>query len=454
MERIVLYKRRSVRRRNLYRIRGALGTHISLARVKVVLPLCIGLAFCLLGLVLFSSTLVLLSLAPLFYVAHVLVAHLWLSPPEVEAVRVFHQQRAPEGDDVEITLRVCQSETQRGTLGIVDPIPYGTTVSHGDAAFLGTLSPDTPLELPYAVRASRGLYSFPRIRATRWSSIGLTSRAREIESSSRLHILPQVEPLPHLDIRPRKTKAFAGSVRANLPGFGTDFFGCRTYTPGDDIRRVNWRAYARTDELIISDYEQERIADVSIILDARVRAHAFIGRSHTFEFAVHAAASLASQFCDQGNSVGLMIYGDVLNWVFPGLGRTQKNRILDALSQAELADRAAFEELRRIPTRLFPARSQLVVVSCRLDEEDIETLAQLRTVGYSVLLCSLNTLPYEKRLLPEDAMAPTALDIATLRRRLYLGSLARHGLQVVDWPLGAPMYEAFRQAQQPRRRIS
>jgi len=453
VESILLYRKRRIRRRNLYRIRGELGTRISLARVKVVLPLCVGLVFCLLGMLLFSSTLILLALAPLFYVAHVLVSHMWLCPPNVKALRVFHQQRAPEGDDVEITLRVTPQQGQQGMLGILDPMPYGTTVSQGEASFLGKTRINDSLELDYAVRAGRGLYMFPRIRATHWSAIGLAARESQIESASRLHVLPQVEPLPQLEIRPRKTKAFAGSVRANLPGFGTDFFGCRSYTPGDDIRRINWRAYARTDELIICDYEQERIADVSIILDARVRAHAFIGRSHTFEFAVHAAASLASQFCDQGNSVGLMIYGDVLNWVFPGLGKNQKNRILDALSQADLADRAAFEELRRIPTRLFPPRSQLVVVSCKLDEEDIETLAQLRTVGYSVLLCSLNTLQFEQRMLTDRATSASAARIAGLRRKLYLGSLERHGLHVVDWALGEPMRRAFHRAQQARRGI-
>jgi len=103
------------------------------------------------------------------------------------------------------------------------------------------------------------------------------------------------------------------------------------------MRRINWRAYARTNELVICDYEQERITDVNLIFDARIRAHAFVGTQHTFEFATRAIASLALNFCVQGNNVGLLVYGDILNWVFPGVGRSQVDQILDVLSQAHLA---------------------------------------------------------------------------------------------------------------------
>jgi uncharacterized protein (DUF58 family) len=194
---------------------------------------------------------------------------------------------------------------------------------------------------------------------------------------------------------------------------------------------------------VICDFEQERIADVSLILDARARAHAITGPHHTFEYATRAVASLASSFCAQGNNVGLLVYGDVLNWVFPGFGRSQVDRIHDALAQAHLANKIAFEDLRQIPARLFPPFSQLVLVSCRLDETDIETLALLRSRGYSILFVSINTLPLELEGLPPSQETEMALRVATLRRSLYLGSLARQGVQVVDWDPSVPLREAF-----------
>ncbi len=98
---------------------------------------------------------------------------------------------------------------------------------------------------------------------------------------------------------------------------------------------------------------------------------------------------------------------------------------------------------RQIPARLFPPYSQLVLISCNLDEDDIETLALLKSTGYSILFVSINTLPLECAELPQSDETELAVRIATLRRTLYLGSLARYRLQVVDWNPGVPLREAF-----------
>ena len=94
---------------------------------------------------------------------------------------------------------------------------------------------------------------------------------------------PKIEAVGAISIHPRRTRAFAGPVKANQGGQGLDFFGCRSYVPGDDIRRINWRAYARQDTLIVNEYELERLADVNIVVDARLRAHCQLGTESTFD---------------------------------------------------------------------------------------------------------------------------------------------------------------------------
>ncbi|MEE8592609.1 MAG: DUF58 domain-containing protein [Candidatus Bipolaricaulota bacterium] len=415
-----------------------------LTRYRFLIGFGLASAFAVIGLLFRNPQLALLSLPPLFYSIALLISYLLLPKPGIDAWRIVDRSRISEEETIEVALAMASRDRSYPMILAHDEIPSGMTCVSGDNYYQGSIDPGEPRQLiRYTLEGVRGVYGFSTIQALVWSPFGLAVTEAAIEAPIELRLLPHYEELGPVSIRPRRTRAFAGPIRSNLSGSGIDFYGCRTFTQGDDIRRINWRAYARTDELVICDYEQERITDVSLILDARARAHAFVGTHHTFEFATRATASLASHFCTQGNNVGLLVYGDNLNWVFPGVGRSQVDRIFDVLSQARLANKIAFEDLRQIPTRLFPPYSQLVLVSSNLDEDDIETLALLKSKGYSILFVSINTLPLEHAELPPTDETGMAVRIANLRRTLYLGALARYGVQVVDWDPGTPLGQAF-----------
>ncbi|MBU1049806.1 DUF58 domain-containing protein [Candidatus Bipolaricaulota bacterium] len=427
-----------------------------LTRYRFVIAFILALIVAILGLTVRNPQLALLSVPPLFYCVTLLISATLLSTPQIRAQRRVDRTRIPEEETIDVSVAMSSEGKPYPIILAHDLAPTGTTSISGDTYYQGRLQSGPPqVRIHYTLKGIRGVYHFSPIQALLCSSFGLAVLETTIDAPIELRFLPSREKLDPIQIRPRRTRAFAGPVRSNLPGAGVDFYGCRTYNPGDDIRRINWRAYARTNELIICDFEQERITDVNLILDARVRAHAFVGSKHTFEFATQATASLAESFCNQGNAVGLLVYGDVLNWVFPGVGRSQTDRILDELSRAQLANKIAFEELRQIPARLFPPYSQLVLVSCHLDEADIETLALLKSKGYSILFVSINTLPLERADLPQTDQTELAARIAYLRRTLYLGSLARYGVQVVDWDPGRSLGEALERSRRMRgRRIA
>ena len=424
-----------------------------LTRYRFAVALVLALTLAILGLALRNGQLALLSIPPMFYCTTLLISATLLPIPRIEAQRRVDRTRIPEEETIEVSVAMASRDRSHSMILAHDIIPNGTAYVSGDTHYQGPLEPGPLRErIHYVLEGVRGVYHFSPIQALICSRFGLAVRETSIDAPIELRFLPSREKLESIQIRPRRTRAFAGPIRSNLPGTGVDFYGCRTFTQGDDIRRINWRAYARTNELIICDYEQERITDVNLVLDARARAHAFVGSKHTFEFATQATASLATSFCDQGNTVGLLVYGDVLNWVFPGVGRSQTDRILDALSQAKLANKIAFEDLRQIPARLFPPYSQLVLISCNLDETDIETLALLKSRGYSILFVSINTLPLERAGLPQSEDTELAVRIANLRRTLYLGSLARYGVQVVDWDPSNSLGEALERSRRIRGR--
>ena len=358
---------------------------------------------------------------------------------ELSIHRTVDPERIEEGGHVEVALTVENRGDDISMLGLIERLPEGCLTTEGDTALLRPLPAGETLSTTYTLKAPRGIHTFSPAQALVWDRSSFSTTALTLVEESAFFAQPRIEIFDTIPIRPRRTRAFAGVVKANVGGSGLDFFGCREYVPGDDVRRINWRAFAHWNELVINEYEQERIADVTVILDARQRVNTRIGGTAVFDHAVRAAASLALHFLEQGNYVGLLIYGNYLDWTLPSTGRAQKERILEALARAQTADKSVFEDLRNIPARLFPPRSQLVAVSPLADEDDVEILGILRAREYRILLVSPNVLPSKQAERPADQALSLAVRIAQLRRTLLLDTLRRIGVQVIDWDISEPL---------------
>jgi uncharacterized protein (DUF58 family) len=228
-------------------------------------------------------------------------------------------------------------------------------------------------------------------------------------------------------------------IPARAGGSGTDFFGVREYQPGDPPSSINWRASARyVDTLYANEYQQERVADVGIVLDGRQRTNDFARGHSLFEYSVQAAASLADALLNQSNRVGLLLYASYLGWTFPGYGKIQRERILHALANAKTGESQVFSDLGYIPTQLFPPESQIVFVS-PLSDEDLKPLIQLRAQGYDVLVVSPNPIKFELSYLSSSNQnVDLAGRVINMERLLLLQKLERANVHVLDWDVKEP----------------
>ena len=220
------------------------------------------------------------------------------------------------------------------------------------------------------------------------------------------------------------------------------FFGVREYQPGDPLRWINSRASARHQQsLFINEFQQERMADIGLILDSRLQSNVATAEGSLFEHAVRATASLATTLLNANNRVGLFIYGNTLDWTYPGYGKIQQQRILWALAKATPSESQVFATLDHLPTRLFPARSQLIFVSPLLTK-DVELLIRLRARGYQVLIISPNPVLFEQKAFAVTEQVRLAVRMAQLERALLLDQLRQADVQVMDWPVDTPFETA------------
>jgi uncharacterized protein (DUF58 family) len=291
--------------------------------------------------------------------------------------------------------------------------------------------------MQYTVNGARGSYTFNDIQVRASDHLGVLRDQAVLPARKRMVYLPEITRLRKVTIRPQRTHGHFGPIPSRQTGSGVEFYGLREYQMGDPRRWINWRASARhNQEIFVNQFEQERIADVGIILDARQQSNISVaGGKPLFEFSVQAAGSLSEALLNDGNRVALLIYGYGMERTFRGYGRVQQERILYALGQARTGHNFALESLGYLPTRFFPAGSQLVMVS-PLMAGDFAALSQLRSCGYDLLLVSPDPVDYEAREM--NNKGSLAWELAYVERMLLLRKLQRLGVRVLDWPVDRP----------------
>jgi uncharacterized protein (DUF58 family) len=369
-----------------------------------------------------------------------LLAGLWRAPEtlDLEVRRALSRERAMPDEDVSVTLEVTNRGADIDELLLEDVLPARLALRFGTPRRLLPLKKGASCSWTYTVHGPRGGYPFGPVKVEAADAFGLRRSRQEVRVRSELFVFPPLTRLKYVPIRTRSTRVFSGTIPARVGGPGVEFFGLREYQPGDPPRWINWRASARFgDELYANEFQQERVADVGIVLDGREKTNAFRGGRSLFEYSVLAVASLADAFLAQGNRVGLLHYGRYIDWTLPGYGKVQRERILQALAHAQPGGSPVFSGLEHIPVRFFPAHSQVVLVS-PLDVDDLEVLIQLRARGYQVMVVSPDPAAFELGFLPGQPSVQLAARIVRMERSLALARLQRAGVQVLDWDVAQP----------------
>jgi len=198
----------------------------------------------------------------------------------------------------------------------------------------------------------------------------------------------------------------SGTHRSPYQGFSVEFAQHRPYTPGDDLRHLDWKVWARTDKLQLKQYQQETNLDLVVMVDASgsmgFGTRSFASASGTghrvspdgratwtkFDHATALAAALSYVTLRQGDRVGLVVFADEVRALVGHSGAmSQWRQIVEALSthpvEAETnLQRAIDQTLARIGSRALIA----VVSDLFIDPERYRAaLARVRHRGHDLI---------------------------------------------------------------------
>ena len=177
-----------------------------------------------------------------------------------------------------------------------------------------------------------------------------------------------------------------GSHRSPYFGSSVDFAEHRGYVPGDDIRRVDWRVFARTDKYYIKEFEADSNANFSVLLDVS-KSMMFGARITKLDYAKTLAACLTYLVSKQRDRVGLVTFDeDIVDRVPPSAKHVDV--VLHTLDRAQATRPGRLGPPLRKMAEHFGRRGIVVVISDFYEEpqEILDAVGLIRFRGNDVVL--------------------------------------------------------------------
>ncbi len=358
----------------------------------------------------------------------------------------LHRHRVHQGDRVAGKLEL-QADSASNRLEIRFALPPGLVVERDELRALALRDGETRT-LDLTLRCERwGAYSDARVRLRRYDRLRLVAHEQEIELGTLLRVHAQAEPLRAV-ARPSETEVSVGDEVARAKGEGIELAELRPFLEGDDLRRVNWRATARSGELVVNQFHPERNTAVLLLLD--VLTDMGSPRGAPLDECVRATAALAERYLARRDRVGLLAVGGGLRWLRPGSGATQVHRIVDTLLEVRaLVPGGKEPRPLAIPLRTIPAKALVLAVSPLLEDAIVRTLLELRGRGFDLAVVEIPPFPY---LEVEGEEAELADRLLRLERDLLRSRLRARGIAVVEWNEDVSLEATIRAMEEFRRR--
>lgn len=348
--------------------------------------------------------------------------------PRLTVAATLDDERLLEGEETTVRV-VLEARSTVDRIDVYLQLPPDVTLVVGANPVSLRLAEGERRELELRVRANRWgghLLGPAYARASdpfgflRWEAVAATRP--QLRAYPREAVLQRI-------VQPAETQVFAGNELARRKGEGIEFADLRAWTPGDAVKRVNWRASARHAELVVNETYPDRNADVVLFVDSFAEARQ--GSEGTLDLAVRATAALADAYVRRRDRVGLIGFGGILRWLLPGGGTVQLYRIVDALIDTQIVLSYYWKEIDVIPRRSLPPRALIIALTPLLDQRSVGALLDLRARGYDLAVVDVSPLPYTPR--PERGSDAVAYDLWVLRRDALRHRLQSAGIAVAEW---------------------
>ncbi len=187
----------------------------------------------------------------------------------------------------------------------------------------------------------RGLLSFEALTLASPDPLGLMNRCVTIPLSQTVLVLPKRYQLPKLDLPGTRCYQADGLALVSALGDSEEFRALRDYRPGDSVRKIHWKSWAKTGRPIVKEEQSEYSVRHALILDT-FQSDDY---SEVMEEAVAIAASLACTIQAQESLLDMVFVNDQVHCCTIGRGLGQTERLLELLASVVPCQDRSFSTL-------------------------------------------------------------------------------------------------------------
>ncbi|MDO4665769.1 MAG: DUF58 domain-containing protein [Actinomycetaceae bacterium] len=297
-----------------------------------------------------------------------------------------------------------------------------------------------PAQVPVKVTTKlhtsrRGNMRSDLITIRSWGPLRLAGRQVSFDLPTVFSVLPEFPSRRLLPGKLQKLQLITGRAIANIRGQGTEFDSLREWVDGDDVRSVDWRASARSNDLVVRTWRPERDRQIAIIMDTSRTCAARVGDTTRLEMQMDAALLLGAVAAKAGDHVSLLAGSTTLesSVLRPGptttLARFSK-AMVDLEPHLVEADWARLTaETTRIGRKL-----SLLVLLTHLDPttvaESMLSALKYMTTKHHVVIASVKDTSLDSISLEHESDAYVAAAHAHMKQRIAKTRKALSGMGV------------------------
>jgi len=248
----------------------------------------------------------------------------------------------------------------------------GVAVSPAD---IPALRPRQSAEVTMALSPlQRGVAFFEGFAVTRGDALGLWRSLLDVPGPEALVVLPQIHPVEWPVFGGSRHHQPGGISHASRVGDSEEFRSLRDYRPGDPLRAIHWRSWARTGRPVVKEHQEEYFTRHALVLDTATAAT----MDETFEAAVSVAASYAVASRGTDSLLDLLFVGGDAHRITVGRGVGTNETLLRVLAAVNPSPPESFALLARSVTAHAPAISSAILVLQVWDDQRARLLATLQ----------------------------------------------------------------------------
>ncbi len=358
---------------------------------------------------------------------------------EVSAVNVY------KGDDINVILTITNKSYRRTQqLEVFDNVPHEMKMRKGINLMRMNLGPGQSATIRYTVRCPlRGHYTIGPTSIRYRNTFNLFVSETSIGDRSDITVFPQVRDVEEALIRSDVPKMYTGATTLKTPGQGMEFYALREYFPGDSFRSINWKAFARTGELMVNEKTRDAVTDVFIILDTRDVARIGTVLKNPLEMGTVAAASIANYFIKRRDSVSLVTYGERMDFLPPETGDKQHYKVLSQLAAVESKGSMPLQAVTNaLSPRISRGSPVFIISSLEGDGTTLSAIRNLSGKGHEVIVLSPSSIDLERLV---SRIPRMAYEVLKLERQNRLTAISGYGAKVIDWTPSVELSQALLQ---------